>query len=67
VDHNTFYRAGINGVWLGGKKDAHWRVVNNIFVDVTSPAKSHPGVKIQEPSKNVVCDYNLYWRKNSPL
>jgi len=66
VDHNTFYRAGINGVWLGGKKDAHWRVVNNIFVDVTSPGKSHPGVKIQEPSKNVVCDYNLYWRKNSP-
>jgi hypothetical protein len=66
VDHNTFYGGGTMALQLHGDLDASWRITNNIFVDVIASNKSNAAINISRPSKNVVCDYNLYWRVNSP-
>ena len=63
VDHNTFFCAGINSIYLAGSPKARFQVTNNIFEDITSPAKRHPAVKIKHMNPDVVCDYNLhFWR-----
>jgi hypothetical protein len=63
VDHNTFFCAGINSIYLAGGAKAKFRVTNNIFEDITSPRKRHPAVKIGHMNPDVVCDYNLhFWR-----
>jgi len=66
VDHNTFYGGGVTALSLHGNNDAHWRITSNIFVDVIASAKVNAAINVMRPSKNVVCDHNLYWRKNSP-
>jgi parallel beta-helix repeat protein len=62
IDHNTFYRAGVSSVQLHGAIDARWRITNNIFMDVTAPQKINAAINLRRPSRNVVCDYNLYWK-----
>ena len=66
VDHNTCHRGLISGIYLRGPLDARWQVTNNIFADVIDPDKSNAVINIGNPSKNVICDYNLYWRKLCP-
>jgi hypothetical protein len=62
VDHNTFHRAGVSSVQLHGPTDARWTITNNIFMDVTSPVKVNAAINLSYPSRNVVCDHNLYWK-----
>jgi len=61
VDHNTFFCAGINAIYLGGDEKAAFTVTNNIFEDITSPAKRHAAVKIEHMNASVKCDHNLHF------
>jgi len=66
VDHNTCHRGQISGIYLRGPVDAKWQITNNIFADVIDPDKSNAVINIGNASTNVICDYNLYWRKLCP-
>lgn len=65
VDHNTFFGAGINAVYLAGGETAAFTVTNNIFEDVTAEDKRHPAVKIEHMNPSVTCDHNLHFLRHS--
>ena len=68
VDHNTFYLAAVAGVGIIGPKSKNWRITNNILMDLVD-RHVNPGIGVYvqpdqfDISKELVCDYNLHWRK----
>jgi len=68
IDHNTFPIGACFAVSLCGANSKLWRVTNNIFVDVVGDHTNSATAFVGDPggfdiSKNLVCDYNLYWQK----
>jgi hypothetical protein len=67
VNHNTFWGGGgVTAIWMLSRLDDNIRITNNIFDNVIHTRKANAAVNIKCPTRNLVCDYNLYWRRESP-
>ena len=66
VDHNTFWGGGgVTAIWMLGSLDDKIRITNNVFDNVINNKKINAAVNIRCPSRNLVCDRNLYWRRKA--